>query len=301
MKKSFLLGFILLISGSILQGQIVIELRKSFIDSIKNTVTLSSEYAIDKAHERPNSPSKDGDMHVAGRDLKVGLPVVAEIMNAKKERDAVALVHQKEGSGETVDLTGVWRFWCEHATSNEEEFIQGTVYDPFDSSNPPHVFEFHPVTRLEEFDLVNSLKPIKGYEYKDPDMAFSRFANVRFQIEPQGDVVRMTTNGIGFNYIRFKLELNDDHPLMVDDGAFAFAKLLNDENHVICYKVRTVFVKNSVPYNTLLMMKKGDVIEVVGIPRINMALVGWRVENSVSRPEALTWNLPYELVIVAVL
>jgi hypothetical protein len=96
------------------------------------------------------------------------------------------------------------------------------------------------------------------------------------------------------------MELLDDQPFQVSDGAFAFASLLNDENHVICYRVRTVFVKGTAPYDTLLTMKKGDVREVVGIPRIDLALVRWRLDNAASRPEVLTWNLPYELVIVAV-
>ncbi len=35
---------------------------------------------------KPNPPSKDGDLHVAGRTEEVGLPIVAEIMNAKFQK-----------------------------------------------------------------------------------------------------------------------------------------------------------------------------------------------------------------------
>jgi hypothetical protein len=78
-------------------------------------VTLGTDYIIDKAHPSPNPGAKDGDMHVAGRSKAIGLPIVAEIMNAAGQSGAMGLVHSKEGKNEMVSLTGVWRLWCEHA------------------------------------------------------------------------------------------------------------------------------------------------------------------------------------------
>ena len=34
------------------------------------------------------------------------------------------------------------------------------------------------------------------------------------------------------------------------------------------------------------------------MPRINLAVVSWRVRNGAARPEVLRWNLPYEIVVV---
>jgi len=39
---------------------------------------------------------------------------------------------------------------------------------------------------------------------------------------------------------------------------------------------------------------------VVGIPRINLALVAWRAAHAQERPEVLSWNLPYEIIVVGV-
>src|SRR3981081_2802034 len=101
-------------------AQIQITLRQSFIDSIKNKVTISVDYVIDKAHAQPNSPAKDGDMHIAGRAETIGLPIVAEIMNAASTPKPVSLVHSVEGSDQVVSLTGVWRIWCEHAGEDQQ-------------------------------------------------------------------------------------------------------------------------------------------------------------------------------------
>src|SRR5438067_2867868 len=65
------------------QGGIHITLRNAFITEYKNRATIDTTYTVDKAHPHPNPASKDGDLHIAGRAPEAGLPIVAEIMNAK--------------------------------------------------------------------------------------------------------------------------------------------------------------------------------------------------------------------------
>jgi hypothetical protein len=71
-------------------AQITITLKNSFIEQYKDKVTISASFTVDKAHKKPNAPSKDGDMHVAGRADEIGLPTVAEIMNAASGRNGQA-------------------------------------------------------------------------------------------------------------------------------------------------------------------------------------------------------------------
>ena len=87
-----------------------ITIRRSFIDSISNTVSISGTFIIDQAHKKANKPDKDSDLHIAGRNKQVGLPTVAEIMNAAKYPDAVSLIHSEEGKNTGVQLTGVLAF-----------------------------------------------------------------------------------------------------------------------------------------------------------------------------------------------
>lgn len=47
-------------------------------------------------------------------------------------------------------------------------------------------------------------------------------------------------------------------------------------------------------------MKRDATLVVMGMPRIDLALVSWRARNADNRPEALTWNLPYEMIVVGV-
>src|SRR2546428_3656884 len=135
-------------------AQIEITLKNSFIEKYKDRATIDATFTVDKAHHTPNPPAKDGDMHIAGRAPQIGLATVAEIMNAASESAAVALVHRVEGTGDTVHITGAWRIWCEHAGIAAQ--IQGTKLAPFTTTNPPHVFEIHPITQLGVAPVVDS-------------------------------------------------------------------------------------------------------------------------------------------------
>ncbi|MBI1746789.1 MAG: hypothetical protein HYR55_09400 [Acidobacteria bacterium] len=102
-------------------AEIQIILKNSFIEQFKNRATIEASYTVVKAHAHPNPPSKDGDMHIAGTAPEVGLPMVAEIMNAAKQSAAVERIHQVEGTGQAIRLSGVWRLWCEHGGDSRQE------------------------------------------------------------------------------------------------------------------------------------------------------------------------------------
>jgi hypothetical protein len=84
---------------SSLFANIEITLKNEFIEQFKDTATISVSFVVDKAHRQPNPPQKDADLHAAGRADEVGLPMVAEIMNAASQKSAVDAIHNVEGTG----------------------------------------------------------------------------------------------------------------------------------------------------------------------------------------------------------
>jgi len=304
-----LLGF--LYSNS----QITITLRKTFIDSFKNKLTVAADYEIYFAHKSPNSGAKDGDLHFAGFDKKIGLPMVAEIMNAKEFGDAVATVHAFEGKGKPqnkVKLTGVWRLWCEHPGDIDDfaqgKFTQKKLATTIENTNPPHVYEIHPIVKIDTNDVLGSFHKISGFTYKVAADAFERYANLRCKITAKAKTITIETSGIGYNYVDFWIQLNDTSKVFATDGLFVFCSVFDSDlvpepeedgqDHLISHKLRIAFVKGTAVYNKIKGMTKGDFLHVVGIPRINLALISWRASQAKIRPEALQWNLPFEMVAV---
>lgn len=235
-------------------------------------------------------------MHVAGRAPEIGLPTVAELMNAKLRRDAVDLIKAKEGTGQAVPLSGVWRIWCEHAGTEAQ--IQGAPLVPFESTNPPHVFEVHPVTHIGTLDVVaDTLVPIVGFETKDAQTAFQTYENLPCHMDLGPTTTTLTTGMAGYNYVEFELELLET-PRAVPDGHMVLAKVRDLEGELLVHKRRMVLVKGSKADTEIGTQAPGATFHVLGIPRVNLYLVRWRRDHAQQRLEVLDWNLPYEIVVV---
>jgi hypothetical protein len=275
-------------------GEIQLTLKNSFIEKYKNRASIEAQCVIDHSKGKPNTASADGDMHSAVRcPDEIALPLVAEIMNAKDHLDAIALTKEVEGNGSKVTIKGAWRIWNEHG--GDQVFKQGARVAKAETTNPDHVFEIHPISELGQLDLRASFKPIPGYSPKKAEDAFNRYENTRSQIIPGKGVTKVVSPGLGYNYVEFQMELNEK-PFPVSDGSFAYAKVRDWDGELVLRKKRMVFVKDSPPELAVRHKGAGDCLRVLGIPRLDLALVSWRTRNK----NSLSWNLPYEIIVVGV-
>src|SRR6185369_6144515 len=154
----------LVASPSICRAEITVALSKSFVNKYKDKATIQTTFEIDKHHNSPNpigSGSDDGDIHIAGRDSIVKLPMVAEIINGAKEPTALDFLLNST-AGEEISLVGVWRLWFEHPGSEDQ--IQGHTVAKPKNTNPDHIFEFHPVVKFGDIDVFDSFAPIENEE-----------------------------------------------------------------------------------------------------------------------------------------
>jgi hypothetical protein len=276
-------------------AQVEITLNNSFISEFQNRATITATYTVDKAHHKPNPASKDGDIHVAGRAPEIGLATVAEIMNAREEKPAMNAILAVEGTPQTVTITGAWRLWPEHAGGEAQ--IQGQELPKFTTTNPDHVFQIHPIITVNAIDVRDSFHPIDGFEPKDAENAFTRYENLRCRIMPGATTTKLMTNMAGFNYVEFAMDLVDE-PRALADGTAVFASVSTLDGELLVRRRRMIFVKGTPPEQAVRTMHKGGHLHVLGIPRVDLALVAWRAAHANDRPEVLDWNLPYEIVVV---
>jgi len=291
-------------------GQSTITLRRSFIDSFKNVVTIASEYDVWFTHHKANRPENDGDIHASGYDKIIGMPTVAEVMNAKDEQETIELFIAHEGKGKSnnvkLPITGVWRLWPEHMGSGSKFFqgmklSQATIKKK--TTNPDHVFEIHPITAVGDLDVTSSIHNIEGYTPKIALNAFNQIKAKKCVITSTKKTISFKTSAIGQNYIDMWIRI--DSLWEVEDGAFAYCLVLDSdfnpdtdevEDKKISNKQRIVFVKNSESFNTVMQKNIGDFIHILGTPRVNLAILSWREWVSKQRPEVLSWPLPIEII-----
>ncbi|HVR11571.1 MAG TPA: hypothetical protein VMW75_26240 [Thermoanaerobaculia bacterium] len=279
------------------QAEIQITLQTSFVEKYKDRATIDAVFTVDKAHPRPNPPASDGDLHAAGRAPEIGLAAVAEVMNAALQPEAVALIHQAERGGQPLPLRGVWRLWCEHG--GDAEHVQGQPLQPATTTNPPHVFEIHPLLRVGDLDLTGSLQPITGFAYKDAAQAFHDYEQLSSHITTADGTVTVTTRMAGFNYVELVVRLNEEPTHLLADGLSVRAAILDAAGDLLVHERRIVAAAGTAPYARLKALHKGEALHAIGIPRIDLSLLSWRVANSARLPGVLDWSLPYEIVLVA--
>jgi hypothetical protein len=278
-------------------------LKKAWVEKYKDRATIEADMLVDDAHPKPNTPKKDSDLHFAGRAKQVGLPMVAEIMNAAGpgQTAAVKLIHDHEQTSNALPVIGAWRFWFEHPPSGgavqKQKF---TLPAGKPGTNPPHVFEIHPVTRVKDSVVGDSLIPIVGYDTKDAVESFTRFKKLKATVTTTASAMTVQSPQIGFNYVEFEMRALGPSKPLVDGGRVLLADALDDDGEVLAESVRMVFLPDTKPKAHLDANPagQGDELRVVGIPRVNLNglyTFAYSDEND-GKPR----QLPYEMIIVGI-
>ncbi len=280
------------------RGDVRIVLDRAFIEQYKNRATIDTSFTVDRAGKQAHPGYLDGDLHVAGRAAEIGLPVVAEVQNAASRPDAVRMVHRAAGSGDPIRLAGVWRIWSEHFGRDEQ--AQGESLAPIERTNPPHVFEIHPVTRLDDLDLTDTFHPVPGFHPEPGGVLFDSLKHARLRIVPSDASITLYTRRDELNDAVFSAEVGNEPPQVVEDGRFVTAALLSPRGDRLADRVRMVFVKNTPPDEVARRLAPGDRLRVFGIPRIDLSAVAVRVARAREDPGVLDGKLPYEIVVVGI-
>jgi hypothetical protein len=308
LKKSqaaFLVTTVL--ASSLICNGMTLALRKAFVDQFRDKVTIKTTLRVDEHHPHPNDIDADGDIHMAGRDNVVLLPMVAEIVNGRNEKDAMQFL-VSTSKGQQVDLTGVWRLWFEHPSSKPQ--VQGDPVGIPGDSNPPHQFEIHPITRFDNFDCLDSFLPIvndqshptEEFRGHPATTAFPYYEKKKITVSRSNTAIVLTGTRAVYNYTDFFIKLTQK-PKDVGDGFIVSAKISDRNNFaeplLVPDNKRMVFAKGSAPADKVKTLTIGAKLHVLGIPRVNLNEV-FEFVNQLPFGEAREIKLPYEMIVVAI-
>lgn len=299
--KSILCLLLMLALSAVQLSAAEVLLKNSWITKFKNRVTMSLQYKIDKAHKKPNpvgEKSEDGDMHIAGRSKDVGLPFVVEIVNAGVNalKSVLSSIKQNTGTDKNIPIEGAWRVWFEHPDHDHVQ-QQGQEVGVPANTNPPHVFEIHPVTEWDGDPLDESFIPIDGFTGHDAATAFGRYEKMIVTVTKQGAFTSLEAKTIGYNYVDFNLTLTS-LPKLVDDGVMALATVSTlSGKTIVTTPRRMVFAANTPPAELVLKGKKGATFRALGIPRLNLE----RLSAKAVPGESVDVIGGYEMIIVALI
>ncbi len=133
--------------------------------------------------------------------------------------------------------------------------------------------------------------------------AFSHYENIRSHIVSDGETTTIVTSGVGFNDVNFQMQLNET-PRSIVDGLMAFARVSDYHGELLVQKKRMRILGRHLSAKSVAKLGNDDCLRVLGIPRIDLTLVAWRVQHhdepKWSKLNVLDWNLPYEIIVVGV-
>jgi hypothetical protein len=279
-------------------------LKTAWIDAHKNRVTLQGPvpFKVDQAHKHPNpvgEGAQDGDLHMAGRAPDIGLPMVAEIVNAATAASVKALADVKAAAGKntTVQLGGVWRLWFEHPSSTAQH--QGATIPVPTNTNPDHSFEIHPITEFGGDDLDADFVPIDGYTAHPAAACFKHYEGLTFTVTRGATFTSIQAKKAGFNYADFVL-VAVGPPKQSEDGGWMVLATIQDAHgkELVNTPRRMVAAPNTAPAAAVKALKPGDRLHVVGIPRVNLERL--MAEASKVGGNPVTVKGAYEMIVVGV-
>ena len=157
-------------------------------------------------------------MHIACRAPKeIGLPMVAEVMNAARTQEQVAVnrIHAVEGDGSPVPVSGAWRLWFEHPADSQTQFDPVAVAA---NTNPHHSFEIHPITRFDGDDLSASFQQIPGFQPYAASKAFASNERMVVTLSATPSAISITSKKSGYNYVQVRIQLKGTPKKLEDDG-----------------------------------------------------------------------------------
>ena len=278
--------------------EIEIEINKSFIERYKDRVGINATFTVDKARQNPIAPMFDGDFHMAGRAPEIALPVVAEIANGASAKKAIDLIHGAEGTGKPLKISGVWRIWPEHGGGDKQE--QGAPLLAMESDNPGHVFEIHPVTRVNTVELLDTFRPVDGFLGGDAQACFEIYEKVECTLTVRPKTVSIVTRKGLRNDVEFLMEITDGRQIVVPGGRFVIGSARDLKGNLLVERLRLVFATGTPPERAVRLLKRGDRLHVFGLPRVDFAEVSRRAKSARTNPALLVKPLPYEIIIQGV-
>ncbi|MCX6567500.1 MAG: hypothetical protein NT147_00415 [Candidatus Aminicenantes bacterium] len=279
-------------------SDIEFQIKKSFIEKYKDRVNITTTFTVDQAMQNPAARIFDGDLHMAGRAPEIGLSAVAEIANGALAKRAADLVHSVEGKGVPLKISGVWRIWAEHAGRAKQE--QGTPLPAATSNNPGHIFEIHPITRINNIGVLDTFKPVEGYMPGGARSTFEMYEKAECTLTVKPKTVSMVTQKGLYNDVEFLMEITDARQIVVPGGRFVIASAMDLKGDLLVKRLRMVFASGTPPEKAVKFLKRGDRLHVYGLPRMDFAEVSRRVRGSRTDPTLLTKPLPYEIIIQGV-
>lgn len=310
---------LLLLASSAPAQDFTLVLNNDFVRAHHDRVTIDVRFTPVGAQTDAHSAAKDGEVHISGTAVMadsgrpLGFATVAEIMHAAQYEGRgghLQFIAGEARASRPVRMRGVWRLWGEHG---DRFFSQGTFHAPSTwrpQSNPPHIFEIHPVTHIERegrtVSFLEDFRFLPGFtdlsDVRRTRGAFGLFERMTCRIEPGARTTQITGSRQQYNFVGFVAELRGrPEAARGGDGVFVRADIFDQagrgasNREPLARDVRLVFTAGTPPEAELRRIRGDGRMRLVGFARISLTPVNEAIVNR----RGFEGKFPYEIVVTS--
>lgn len=295
-----LLGFLSSLSAAELW------LRESLVKERAGEILTSIEAIPVHIGEKAHPVDKDCDLHVPLRSEAIKVPMLGEIKNACSIPEGVTSTHWTEElrplEKKTVKAEGVFRVWLEHPPEEEgERQCECEELPLYTSSNPDHMVELHPLTRLDDKSFLDHVKAVekgkKKYKGSDGKRLTSTLEKKKITIQKETEdgesyiVIRGPKTG--FNHWTLQATVKTT-PKKARDGHYFAVDVLSGAK-VVKVNLPAFTIAGTETDKKITKAKAGDKVTLFGLVRLDLKTILKLVKDTEREIK-----MPYEMAVLAV-
>lgn len=281
-------------------------LRESLVREHSQEILTSIDAVPINIGERAHPIGEDCDLHVPLRSEAIKVPVLGEIKNACSMPEGVSSTYWTEElqprENTTVKAEGVFRVWLEHPPAEEgERQCECEELPEYESSNPDHMVELHPLIRLGDTSFLEHVKEIKKgikqYKGSPGKRLVSTLERKKITIEKETEdgetyiVIRGPKTG--YNHWTLEAQIKT-RPKKVKDGHYFTVDVLSG-TQVVKENLPAFTIEGTEADNEISVAKVGDKATLFGLMRLDLKTILRLVRNAEKEIK-----MPYEMAVLAV-
>ncbi len=304
-----LLGFVTVLCGGAWPALgAELQLRETLLQAQRDRVTATVAAVVDHIGASAHPIGEDCDQHVPLRSRDINVPFIGEVKNACSEIPPGASQAYwsdriyEETHGRAATVTGAFRIWLEHPPAGAAVQSEAARVPWYDTSNPDHQVELHPLTQVGALDFLGHVKRIRqGSQmftgYGPPQLTTVLKKKLTVQRRQVGGVafVRLVGTKTGNNHWDLRGRVVGA-PESLADGTRVRLDILQG-NQVVpgASGISAVAIAGTAANTTVQSLASGDVVTFQALIRMHLPSILDHLSDT-----ATEINLPVEFVLLAV-
>ena len=281
-------------------------LRETLVKKHAKDILVTIQAIPGHIGKRAHSIKRDCNLHVPLRSEDIKVAILGKIKNACSHPEGITATHWsnklKPLEGQSVKVKGVLRVWLEHPPKGGKRQCECDTLPRYTNSNPNHMVELHPLTRLGSISFLKMTRSIQkgdtpyvGYRGGRLALTLNKMKIAIRRIEKANKAfIAIKGPKSSYNHWTVLAVVTGIAERRRDGHAFDVAVVHRDG--LIERQLRALTIKGTPADEGVETLEVNDEVVLFGIVRLDLA--------EIEREAGAAWKtipMPYELIVLDIM